>query len=115
MLPVLILILIGILDLGRITATYVVLTNAAREGARYGASHPTDASGITARARAEVTGTLVAPAQISVTFSCNPSCVPGNPLQVQATYPFSFITTSLFAGLSTINISTNATFQIISN
>jgi Flp pilus assembly protein TadG len=116
LLPLLILILVGILDLGRITATYVILENAAREGARYGASGTYTQSQILARAQAEAQGTIVNPAQM--TIQCTPSScndVVGNPLTVQITYPFTFITTYLFAGLNTLNISTNATFQIMSN
>jgi Flp pilus assembly protein TadG len=113
-LPLLLLVLIGILDLGRITATYVILENAAREGARYGAVHPSSSSGIVARAQAEASGTIINPTQMSVTSSCSP-CSAGSALTVQVSYPFTFITTYLFAGLNTLNISTNATFQIISN
>ncbi len=114
-LPLLMLILIGTLDLGRITASYVILANAAREGARYGAAHPGDATGIAQRARAEASGTIVDPTQIQIV--CNPSCdtvgALGSQIQVQATFPFTFITTYLFAGLNTINISTNATFEVM--
>lgn len=38
--PLLLLIMTGILDLGRAYYSYLQLTNAAREGARYGASYP---------------------------------------------------------------------------
>jgi Flp pilus assembly protein TadG len=124
LLPLLMLIVVGILDLGRLSSAYVVITNAAREGARYGASHQADGgnlnSNITARARAEATGTGINPSQMQV--SCvsptpTPSTCTGTagtaPIRVQVTYPFNFITTNLFAGLSTINITTNATFLIM--
>jgi Flp pilus assembly protein TadG len=116
-LPFLMLILLGILDLGRITASYVVLMNAAREGARYAASHPTNTTGIVQRARAEAAGTLVDPAQMNVQPPvCNPSpCDAGGSIQVQVTYPFRFITTFIFAGMSTLNISTQATFPVLSD
>ncbi len=55
LLPVLLLILLGCIDLGRMFASWVTLTNAAREGARYGSMHPADTPGITAAAQAEVT------------------------------------------------------------
>jgi Flp pilus assembly protein TadG len=42
------LILLGIFDLGRVVFYNSNLTNAAREGARYGAVHPDDIAGITA-------------------------------------------------------------------
>ncbi len=40
LLPILLIIVIGILDLGRSFYYYVAITNAAREGARYAAVHP---------------------------------------------------------------------------
>ena len=124
LLPLLMLIVVGILDLGRLSSAYVVITNAAREGARYGASHQADganlASNVTSRARAEATGTGIDPTQMQV--SCisptpTPSTCSGaagtDPIRVQVTYPFQFITTNMFAGLSTINIRTDATFLIM--
>ncbi len=39
-LPLLLLILLGIIDFGRVFYSYVTITNASREGARYGALHP---------------------------------------------------------------------------
>ena len=44
--PIMILILMGIFDLGRVGYYYSALTNAAREGARYGAVFPDDLPGI---------------------------------------------------------------------
>jgi Flp pilus assembly protein TadG len=44
-LPLLILILIGLLDLGRMLIAYVTIQNAAREGAHYGISNPDDTAG----------------------------------------------------------------------
>ena len=45
LLPVLLMILVGIVDIGRAYYSYIQLTNAAREGARYAVSHPTDNPG----------------------------------------------------------------------
>ncbi len=117
LLPLLLLILIGILDLGRLLATYVILENAARDGARYGGLHSTDpniASDIQARVESEASGTIINTSQIQPVQCVPTSCTDaiGNPLQVKVTYPFTFITTYLFAGLNTLNVSTNATFQI---
>jgi hypothetical protein len=46
LLPIFLLVVVGIFDLGRVIYTLSALHNAAREGARYGAVHPCDASGI---------------------------------------------------------------------
>lgn len=42
-LPILILILMGIIEFGRVLNAYLIITNASREGARYAAIHNTDA------------------------------------------------------------------------
>lgn len=49
--PVLILIILIIVDLGRITYAYSAVHNAAREGARYGIIHPVDTTDIETTAR----------------------------------------------------------------
>jgi hypothetical protein len=51
--PVLLLLLACVVDLGRAYFTYITIIDAAREGARYGAGHPKDAGGICTRALAE--------------------------------------------------------------
>lgn len=48
-LPVLLWILIGILDMGRAVFAQNMISNAAREGARYGSVDPSDTAGITQR------------------------------------------------------------------
>ncbi len=60
MLPVLALILLGILDLGRVFTTFIALANAAREGARYCALHPGDTPGTRARVAGELDGRVAA-------------------------------------------------------
>ena len=68
-LPVLLLILLGTLDLGRVFFDYIQLRGAVHEGAAYGARHPTDDAGIVARVRDHgiPPGTVVLP----------PACAPG--------------------------------------
>lgn len=55
-LPLVLLILFGIIEMAVIVFSYDTLVNAAREGARYGAIHPNDEAGIEAATRALVTG-----------------------------------------------------------
>jgi Flp pilus assembly protein TadG len=40
--PLLVILLVVVVDLGRAYFTYIALIDAAREGARYGSAHPTD-------------------------------------------------------------------------
>ena len=57
-LPVLLVVLAGVLDLGRLYFSYVAVTDAAGEGASYAAIHPDDTAEIIARAQ-DATGGLV--------------------------------------------------------
>ncbi|MEA2525179.1 MAG: hypothetical protein QOF73_2406 [Thermomicrobiales bacterium] len=66
--PVLLLLTLGVLDLGRLYADYVDLKTAARDGAGYGMMHPTDTAGMKSR----VLGAGV-PSGTVATASCAPS------------------------------------------
>lgn len=71
-LPLLAIILLGAIDFGRVFYSYITITNASREGARYGSANPTDTTGIKNRVIAEATGTVtIDPNRITIT--CNPS------------------------------------------
>lgn len=112
MLPVLMLIMIGTLDLGRLVDAYVVMTNAAREGARYGMNNPTDTTGIQNKARAAAANSGYQTAQMTISSSCNPNCTDnGNAVVVQVSYPFTMITTYMF-GATTITVQTQTQMAI---
>jgi Flp pilus assembly protein TadG len=64
--PIFLLILLVILDLGRITYTYSVVQNAAREGARYGAIHPNNWTGIQTAVNHLAIGVQTLPPQVVV-------------------------------------------------
>jgi hypothetical protein len=68
-LPLLLLLLLGTIDLGRLYADYTDLKGAVREGAGYGAYHPKDTAGI----RARVINHGV-PSGTSVAVNCAGSC-----------------------------------------
>ena len=89
-LPVLLLLLAGVVDLGRGYQHYIVIADAARAGARYGSRLPNDQSGIVAAVREQaMEGGL--PAE-SVSVSVEGLGAPtGQPIQVTATYTFSTI------------------------
>jgi Flp pilus assembly protein TadG len=94
MLPLLLLIVMGTLDLGRAFFAYISVINASREGARYGAMYPTDTSGITTHAAREATGDGLTLSNVSV--SCpGGACTTGNPIQVTVRFTFQLVTTSL--------------------
>lgn len=58
-LPLMVLILLIIVDFGRVFTTYVAVANAAREGARYCALHPGDTAGTQSRVRGESDGRVI--------------------------------------------------------
>lgn len=103
--PVLLLILLGAVDLGRAFDAYVNITNASREGARYGSTHPTDTANITTRVQAELAGLTVtsivaecAPPPPSTSFSAGNCSAPskGDQIRVTVTTSFQFLTLFLF-------------------
>lgn len=101
MLPVLLWILLGAIDLGRIFMLSIQLQNAAREGAFFGSTKPTcttssqcaDPGNITYVARQELGGDTA----VAVTVSCSTACATsttaaGNKITVRASRSFSFLT-----------------------
>ena len=104
-LPVLILILFGALDLGRAFHAMIVITNAAREGARYGTLHPANTSPnftiirTVAIDEAANSGIVINPLQVQVTCSdadLDASCDRGQPITVTVQYTFDLILGAFF-------------------
>ena len=87
LLPLLVLILAGVVDLGRAFHDYIVITNASREGARYASHFPNDLTGIrdTANDEAVSTGVAIDTNQVSVDVLNAPS---GDPITVTVHYGF---------------------------
>jgi Flp pilus assembly protein TadG len=119
-LPILLLILLGAIDLARAFQTLIVVTNASREGARYGSTHPTDSAGIQNQALAEASRSGVSiivsgPACFRLdndsSISCD-SAYNGDRLKVTASANFEFGTLYLFR-LSSIPITKFTTMPII--
>lgn len=126
-LPFLLLIMVAALDLGRAYYVYVALTNAAREGARYGASNPSNDSGVRSRVQKEVEnsnlsipgGQIPAPVcyeyvEGSTDFGASISCDAagsGDYIVVTVNYPFRLVT-GYVLNLNTINLSQSATMAI---
>jgi Flp pilus assembly protein TadG len=105
LLPVLIVIAAGILDLGRAYMTLVALNDAAAEGAAYAAIHPPadctdDAAEQQIRNRAaDASNALVQldPAPGLITVDCSNPATPGNPITVTVGYSYTLITPVLNA------------------
>ena len=88
LLPILLIILVIVADLSRAIAARVCLSNAAREGARYGANHPLDWGGIRNRVLLEyndtgmrVTGMSLRAEDVLISFPSG-AAAPGNYIRV---------------------------------
>ena len=108
-LPLLLALLMGITDVGRMVNMKIALANAAREGARYCALHPGDAAGTRARVAGEAAARVGAVAAVDV---C-PATPRGQPVTVTASATFTPITPYVqqIAGAS-IQISAPATMVV---
>jgi Flp pilus assembly protein TadG len=89
--PILILVIFGLLDLGRLFYASITITNASREGARYGMVYPSDIPGIEAAVRSEAQNNGIDLANIaisSIIVSCPDiqGCVSNHPIRVTVTY-----------------------------
>ena len=79
---VLMLIILGIVDFSRAVYARSIIASAAREGARYGSTHPTDTANIEKAARALVDGLDMSRLQVTV---ARPDALH---VQVTVTYTF---------------------------
>ena len=91
LMPVLVLILAGILDLGRAYMTLVALNDSAAEGAAYAAAHPSQTDQIRARAMdsSNALATLTLD-QVIVDYAA--TITPGNPITVTIQYDYELMT-----------------------
>ena len=95
-LPVLVLVLVGVFDLGRALFYLITINNAAREGARYGTLHTDEAvTALQAAAVAEAQGSGINITAANVTVVCpedvgGPAwpCDRGNAIRVWVNYTF---------------------------
>lgn len=118
-LPVLLLLMLGTIDVGRVFLDYIELRSAVREGAGYGARVPDDTAGIKLR----VTEDGV-PAGTTTTVATSGDCrvqdgkALGNDctVKVTATHTFTPVTTSFLQswfGLGPINLEVSASMRVL--
>ncbi len=89
--PVLLLVVFGVLDLGRLYHAAITITNAAREGARFATMPPGDDEGTEAATQAEAQNSridLTDPLISEIEIACPEGCEPGKPVRVTVTYQF---------------------------
>ena len=97
---------LGTFDFGRAVYMNSQLTNAVREGARYGQVAPTDTAGIKNRVIGQSHGLGLSSANIIVT--CSASCTSGNNVTVKANMKFTFVAQE-FLGVSPLTMHAQAT------
>ena len=112
MLPLLLIILIGVIDLGRVFHASITIANASRAGARYANSYGfEDNSGITlntldislkAQTEAQNSGITLT----SVSASCPGGCTRGGPVVVTVTHDFLFLFNTFLGSGITLSHST---------
>ncbi len=99
-LPLLVLIIFGVLDLGRAFYSLIAITNAAREGARYGAYHADDMAvgwtGVVAAVRREAAGSGIDLSSSPINVACPDFnvdwwCDRGEPITVSVSYDFDLL------------------------
>jgi len=126
-LPIFIVFLLMAVDFGRVFFSYIQITNAAREAAAYGASVPTDGTGIVARANAEKNvQSQGGESALSVSYVCLDSAGngidcsdaaagsgPGNTLEVTIAEPFTFLTPLVGDLVGAITLDVSATSSIL--
>ncbi len=98
-LPLLLLILLGCLDLGRAFAVRMALANGAREGARYASKFPdADPSDLEAMARQDIAAQGLDDSKLHVSVTVPDTQKGGLSVQVTAEYSLPMFTTYLFGG-----------------
>ena len=97
LIPILMLIAFGVLDLGRVFHASITIENAAREGARFGTFDPFDTAGIVAATQAEAQSSGIDLSSSTITVACpDGACGSGLPVRVTIQYPFQLVMGVMF-------------------
>ena len=95
--PLLMLVAFGVLDLGRLFHASITISNAAREGARFGTFDPADVGGIVAATQAEAQSSGIDLSGSTIIVSCpDGACGSGLPVRVAIQYPFQLVMGFIF-------------------
>jgi Flp pilus assembly protein TadG len=107
--PLLLIILVGVVDMGRAYFSYITIINAAREGARWGVMHPTE--DLCAKAAAEAQSNTPPINLASCDVETPDGVVSGAPVRVTVQTNFTSILGGI-VGLSAFPISYSVAFPI---
>ena len=114
-LPVMLIVLIGVLDLGRVFHANVTIANASRAGARYGTSFGFDETGglltlnedaIKDRVEQEAQNSGITLDRDLISIDCGGACTQGGLLEVTATHDFQFHLNAIIGSGITLSHST---------
>ncbi len=112
--PVLLLLLLGTIDLGRGFFDYIQMRNGAFEGARYGSHMPTDTTGIT---NAVMNHGVPSDTKVTVSLTGNYNAIGGDAtITVTASRTFTPITLSFlqrFWGIGSFQFRASATMKVM--
>jgi Flp pilus assembly protein TadG len=121
MLPLLLLVMLGVADFGRVMYSAITITNAAREGARFHSLNPANAAGTFEAVVAEAAGSGIdlsaAGGKAEITISCPDAaagvtnCPRGTPVRVQVTYTFDLMSTALL-GVGSLPVNSYAEMMV---
>ena len=107
LLPVLLLLLFGIMEAGGLIYSYNTIANAAREGARYGATHPGDSAGVEDAARRLASGLMAEALTVDTTMD-------GTRVRVEVSYSYGLTVAMIvqaFGGNSTLGLTAVSTMR----
>lgn len=113
LLPVLLLMILGLLELGRSFRAYITLNNAAREGARWLTVYPSDSSGARTLITTEAARAGLKANQITITITPVKSQYQAGDLvtvRVLCTYPLLF---GAITKLPTISFAAQVTMRVL--
>jgi Flp pilus assembly protein TadG len=119
--PLMLLLMLGTIDMGRMFFDYIQLRNAVREGAGYGTRFPTETANISERVRDHVQqdNAQLSPADITVQVSCSGACTTlgGNGvIMVSASHTFSPVTTAFlqsYFGVAPFTMTATASMKVM--
>jgi len=113
LLPVLLLLILGTVEIGRSFRVYMTLNNAAREGARWLTTHPSDSAGTRTLVTTEAARVGLSASQITITITpVKSQYVAGDNLTVKVVcaYPLLF---GALTKILTISFSTQVTMRVL--
>jgi len=95
----LLLLLAGVIDFGRAFFSYIAVTNASREGARYASRYPDVTDGIEDAVQREIDNAGITCAALAVTVDPTSPPVSGNPISVTVSCDYNTILGPALDGL----------------